>query len=613
MIEIALIVVVVLAYMKLSEMNDRLIFMSKKIENLQYSLNDIHFGNNLPKKDIDIEIEKGIQQKPLNITKPIKTNNNTIQRIDLTKRVDKTENKDFSKKVQNNFGSKSMEDFLVGNLLLNISIIAFVLGVGFFLKYSIDKDWIPIWGRIFIGIGIAFGMIAGAIKIRENSDKLFSEVLFGGAIAILYLSVYAGFALDGFAFLSFTTAFVSMLAITALAGFISLRYDSLPTAVFGLIGGFATPFLINSGYENVEGLMIYILILNLGVFYISFSKRWSLLNILAFALTAIIELSSARFADEKFTFLLVIYSVIFVIYSIVPFIREIRKKDIKLDTELTVLFGANIVVYLLASAKLFLDYGYEFKYFSIITTLTALYLFFYAFKLKKEGKFTNNLYSLITAKAIGLLVLTPAILLDGRALSAVWAVEASILLFISQKSNNKNHLYFGMIGFGLAFAKFMHDMVEVYRTGELDAKQFVIAFIVIGSFLYAYSFKWEDKLKKIVDEYGTPKLLISGASIMLFMFLNIELINWTKLYAPQAQHIATTLLWIVFGISMFVISLKKDMESGKQLAIGLILLAIVKAFFFDLAGADSIYRIVLFMVVGILLFVLAFYYKKREN
>ncbi len=607
MVEIVLAIVVVLAYMKLNEMNDRLIFMGKKIGNLQYSLNDMQFGSNVPKPKTDEKQETppSTQPKPLRI-------NNPIKRMDLPKREKKTQTEGLSQKVQKQFGSKSMEDFLVGNLLLNISIVAFVLGVGFFLKYSIDQNWIPIWGRIFIGIAIAIGMIIGAINIREKHPKLFSEVLFGGAIAILYISIYAGFALEGFKFLSFQISFISMIAITILAGVISLRFDSLPTAVFGLVGGFATPFLINSGAENIEALMIYILILNLGVFYISFSKRWSLLNILAFMLTYIIEFSTVKFSPEHFSFLLLIYSVIFAIYSIVPFIHEIRKKDVKLETELTVLFGANIVLYLLATAKLFLDYGYEFKYFSIITTLTAMYLFLYAYRLKQEGKFTNNLYSLITAKAIGLLVLTPAILLDGRALSAVWAVEATILLFISQKSDNKSHLYFGMIGFGLAFFKFISDMVEVYRIGELDMKQFVIASVVIGAFLYAYRFKWEDKLQKIADEFNLRLMLVTGAVIMLFVFLNVIVINWTKLYAPDAQHISTTLLWIVFGIAMFIISLKKGMEEGKQVAIGLILLAIVKAFFFDLAGADAIYRIVLFMVVGILLFVLAFYYKKRE-
>jgi uncharacterized membrane protein len=414
MIELIFGIIIVLAYIKLNELNNRLILMGKNIKNLQYLLNDIQSSGNSSKAKTD---EKQEFQQAHSSVKPKPLHTNTpIQRMDLPKRVQNTKTEGLFQKIQKQFGSKSMEDFLIGNLLLNISIVAFVLGVGFFLKYSIDQNWIPIWGRIFIGIAIAIGMIVGAINIREKHPKLFSEVLFGGAIAILYLSIYAGFALEGFAFLSFQISFISMIAITILAGTISLRFDSLTTAVFGLIGGFVTPFLINNGGANIEALMIYILILNLGVFYISFSKQWSLLNILAFILTYIIEFGTVRFSNEHFLFLLVIYSVIFVIYSIVPFIHEIRKKDIKLDTKLTILFGANIVLYLLVTAKLFLDYGYEFKYFSIITTLTAIYLFLYAYRLKQEGKFTNNLYSLITAKAIGLLILTPAILLDGKSI-----------------------------------------------------------------------------------------------------------------------------------------------------------------------------------------------------
>ncbi len=612
MIEIIFAIFIVLAYMKLHEMSDKLTLLGKKIESLQHSLNSLQFKEDSPKPKTDKK-QQISQTASDTKSKPLKIDTPSIQKDDLSKITKKNKNEGLLQKIQKRFGSKSIEDFLVGNLLLNISIIAFVLGVGFFLKYSIDKNWIPIWGRIFIGIAIAFGMIIAAINIREKYQKLFSEVLFGGAIAILYLSIYAGFALEGFKFLSFQISFISMVAITILAGTISLRYDSLPTAIFGLVGGFATPFLINNGATNIEALMIYTLILNLGVFYISFSKEWSLLNILAFIPTYIIELTTTQFSNRYFSFLLLIYSVIFVIYSIVPFIKEIRTKEVKLKTKLTLLFGANIVFYLLVTAKLFLDYGYEFKYFSIITTLTALYLFLYAYLLKREGKFTNNLYSLITAKAIGLLILTPAIMLEGRALSSVWAVEAAILLFISQKSNNKSHIYFGMIGFGLAFLRFISDMVDIYYTGELDIKQFVIASIVIGAFFYAYRFRWENRLQEIAQKFNLHLMPIIGAVIMLFVFLNVNVINWTKLYAPNAQHTATTILWVLFGIAMFVVSLKKASQRGKQVAIGLILLAIVKAFFIDLSGADAIYRIVLFIVVGILLFVLAFYYKRREG
>ena len=615
MIEMILGIVVVLAYMKLNEMNDRLISMGKKINSLQYSLDLMQFG----KSAIPKEKQK---DEPLTITKSldIDTKHDDPQKIEISKVRKEPKQEGLSERLQKRFGSRSLEDFLVGNLLLNISIVAFVLGVGFFLKYSIDQNWIPIWGRMFIGIGIAFSMIVAGIKLREKHPKLFSEVLFGGAIAILYLSIYAGFALEGFAFLSFQIAFVSMVAITVLAGFISVRYDSLATAVFGLIGGFSTPFLINNGSENLEALMIYILTLNLGVLYISFSKRWSLLNILAFILTSIIEMSVTGFADEKFAFLLAMFSTIFVIYSIVPFIHEIRKKEIHLDTQLTALFTLNIVVFLLITAKLFVSYGYDFKYFSSVTIATALYLFYYAYRLKLEGKFTNNLYSLITAQALGLLILTPAIIFhDEQVLSAVWAVEATILLYISQKSNNIHHLYFGMIGFVLAFLRYLFDLLDIYNSVDTQnyshelSKQMVIATIVIGSFFYAYRFTWQEKLQKIADKYALTKKLVMGAIVMLFIFLNVEIINYTKLFFPNAQHVSTTLLWVVFGIVLFVVSLKQNISEGKNVAIGLILLAIIKAFFIDLAGADAIYRIILFIVVGVLLFVLAFYYKKREG
>jgi len=52
---------------------------------------------------------------------------------------------------------------------------------------------------------------------------------------------------------------------------------------------------------------------------------------------------------------------------------------------------------------------------------------------------------------------------------------------------------------------------------------------------------------------------------------------------------------------------------GKQVSIGLIMIAVLKAFFHDLAGADALYRIILFIAVGVLLFVLAYYYKKERK
>jgi len=394
----------------------------------------------------------------------------------------------------------------------------------------------------------------------------------------------------------------------------------MTTAVFGLIGGFVTPFLINSGSNNIEGLMIYILILNLGILYIAISKKWSALNWLAFTFTTLIEFGTVLQSSELFYFLLTIYFVLFMIYSIVPFINELREKNLTLNPPLVILFGANLLLFLGVSAKLFLSYDIEFKYFSIITICIASYLLLYAYYLKLQGKFAQNLLFTILAQALALLLLTPAILLKGEILSAVWAIESVVLLLIAQKTGQKSFLWFGLLGLTLSFLRYLGiNIVDIYylqneQTYFQDLiKQTITAILVIGAFLISFRLKFNDSLQIETKKYYAKELMIGGGVFLFFAFLNAEIANWAKLFFPKAQQISVTLLWVLFGIIMFVVSLRQNIVPGKNIAMALISVAILKAFFIDLADADALYRIILFMVVGVLLFILAYYYKGISN
>ncbi len=66
----------------------------------------------------------------------------------------------------------SLEELFLGNIVLKVAIIAFILGIGLFLKYSIDRDWIPMWMRIFTGVMVGVGMLSGGIKMINNSREL---------------------------------------------------------------------------------------------------------------------------------------------------------------------------------------------------------------------------------------------------------------------------------------------------------------------------------------------------------------------------------------------------------------------------------------------------------
>src|SRR5262249_29974419 len=85
----------------------------------------------------------------------------------------------------------------VGQQWLLIAGIAItVLGIGFFLKYAFDQNWVGPGGRIILGYLAAvtfFG--AGDVLRRRSGAAAFGLYLAGGGLATLYLTTYAAFEL----------------------------------------------------------------------------------------------------------------------------------------------------------------------------------------------------------------------------------------------------------------------------------------------------------------------------------------------------------------------------------------------------------------------------------
>ncbi|HEX6225006.1 MAG TPA: DUF2339 domain-containing protein, partial [Chryseolinea sp.] len=85
-----------------------------------------------------------------------------------------------------------LEKFIGENLANKIGIGVLVLGIGFFVKYAIDQEWINEIGRVFIGILCGALLLGIAHKMRK-SFAAFSSVLVGGGLAVLYLTIAIAF------------------------------------------------------------------------------------------------------------------------------------------------------------------------------------------------------------------------------------------------------------------------------------------------------------------------------------------------------------------------------------------------------------------------------------
>src|SRR5437868_2204865 len=90
--------------------------------------------------------------------------------------------------------SRADWEILIGGQWLNrIGALALIIGMGYFLKYAFDNDWITQTMQVLIGLTIGGVLFAIADRTQRKGLAIFAQGLTGAAVAILYLVVYAAF------------------------------------------------------------------------------------------------------------------------------------------------------------------------------------------------------------------------------------------------------------------------------------------------------------------------------------------------------------------------------------------------------------------------------------
>ena len=325
-----------------------------------------------------------------------------------------------------------IEKFIGENLINKIGILILVLGISFFVKYAIDKDWINETARV--GIGILAGSIVMAIahKLKKNFAA-FSSVLVAGAISIFYFTIAIAF--HEYQLFSQTVAFVIMVFITAFSVFVSVSYNKQELAVLSYIGGFAVPFMISTGDGNYVVLFTYIAILNIGLLAISYFKQWKVISILAFILTSILFISWYIKTLNSNTLphlgALVFATINYIIFSLLIVLNNIKNKGVFSVVEYGLLI-ANTFLFFSLGIGIIHNWGINFK--GIFTLLIAVYNLIFAVVLSKKFGFEKNAIYVLIGLVLTFTTLTIPIQFEGNQITMFWAAEAVLLFWLSQKS-----------------------------------------------------------------------------------------------------------------------------------------------------------------------------------
>lgn len=351
----------------------------------------------------------------------------------------------------------SFEYAFASQWLLRIGIILLVVGIGFFLKYSIDRDLITPVGRVGLSAIAGLGLLIGGTRILGGKFKVFGHGLMGGGIATLYFTVFA--AASFYKLVEQPVAFGLMFAVTTLAGFISVRFHAKLVAILGVLGGYGTPILLSTGVANFPGLYGYMTILGLGILGICTYKNWPLLHYLGLVCNWGLALAALKQYELTDFWTVQPFLVgFFVLFSTMVFLYNLRTRKKSNLLDVLVLF-ANAGVFFVTSFRL-IDQQFPRHATAILTLgLAAFYMVHVYYCLARKVLDRELMLSFIGLSAFFLTVTAPLILSTAW-ITASWAVQAFILLWIAIKldSNFLRHVAY------LLYA------IVLFRFGTVDLR-----------------------------------------------------------------------------------------------------------------------------------------------
>jgi uncharacterized membrane protein len=505
--------------------------------------------------------------------------------------------------------------------LLIAGVTIMVLGIAYFLKYSFDKNWVTPAGRVGMAYLAGVGcLVLGEFSRRKNLG-MFGLNLIGGGLAVLYASTFTGYTI--YELLSQPLAFALMVMVTALAGTLSLFYDTKWLAVLGLIGGFATPMVIGSGQSSEIALMSYMTILNAGILSIAFVKRWNLLNNLGFLCTW--SLFGAwvfdNYRQEAFWPTLFFLNLFFLIYTLVPFgyyfISQSRAKVAEFSITLPNTFIA-----------FSFTFGFITQYFvsrhaAAIASLSYAAMFLAMANILYRRS-PDNLAALVMllGKASILLFLTVPILFSGHWITLFWAGEAVVVLWASTRLANRWLLFGSFVVLSSCLLKFFlldyesifgfSDSSLAYRSGYtylLLERLFTTVSVLASVFLFPWLLKRQASLLG-QNKSQIVALLFGIFSLLLFICSNFEVSAFFFDYAIQARLASLSVLWALFSIGLMILGFIKNQQIMRQASIGLFALTAIKVLIQDMADVATPFRILSLIVLGLLLIGASFLYHR---
>ena len=169
--------------------------------------------------------------------------------------------------------------FSIESIISKLGIILLLIGVGFIFKLSYDKGYITQEVALIIGGLIGAALCFFGFRTSAKSRLVLSQVLFGGGIAVFYITAYAAYLRYGI--LGDFSAFIFLSLITAFSYTLSIMTTSSSISIIGLLGSLIIPFAVDLVFLGLTGFGLYVFAVSTLSSAVYFFKRWRLLQFIS--------------------------------------------------------------------------------------------------------------------------------------------------------------------------------------------------------------------------------------------------------------------------------------------------------------------------------------------
>lgn len=504
----------------------------------------------------------------------------------------------------------SLEFAIASTWLLRLGVAILVVGIGFFLKYSIDHDYIGPTGRVAVSVVAGLGMVAFGARLLGKTFHTFGMGMIGAGIATLYFAVYAAF--NFYQLIDVMPAFALMTIITICAGFLAVRVDAMLIAVIGILGGFGTPIMLSTGKVDFVGLYSYELLLGLGVLGISYKKKWHLLNYLCFLLTyALFFAAMAKYDVDHFWEVMPFLTAFFALFSTMVFIFNLasREKSTLLDA-----------LALLVNAGVFFGVGYSLitdrfddRWVAAQTLGLAAFYIAHVWYCLARRVLDRELHLCFIALAAFFIAVTVPLLLTGQWLIVTWSIQAFVMLWVAGKLRSEFIKHLSYLLYFLVVCRFcLLDLVQQYSDNStsqnlgdweylrLMGQRLLMFGIPIASMAGAYrllkspgdgsglTMDPANDISEWIPRRWMASISVVGVFGLAFLFLQLEFNRTLGFFFPPIRLPALSMLWVALcGVLLHMYRMSRSLVTLYVLAI-FVCLMIGKLFVIDLPSWDVV-------------------------